>query len=107
MYENLTYDELKPLLPAIHKAIVEPSPSGIMFADGIRMSGLALFSKHRVSEGIELLADYARNQKPHASEQQIAIQPIQPNSGWPASNDTYNKDLIRALNKKIAQIVNG
>jgi hypothetical protein len=42
-----------------------------MFADQVRTGGLALFSKHHVSEGIELLADYARNQKPHASEKRI------------------------------------
>ncbi len=71
VYENLTFDELQPLLPAIHRAIVEPAPSGIMFADGIRMSGLQLLAKHRVSEGIELLVDYSRNQKQHASEKRI------------------------------------
>ena len=71
VYENLTYDEIKPLLPAIHQAIVEPAPSGIMFASGIRLSGVELLAKHRISEGIELLADYARNQKKHGSEKRI------------------------------------
>jgi hypothetical protein len=54
VYENLTYDEIKPLLPAIHQAIVEPAPSGIMFASGIRLSGVALLAKHRVREGMPL-----------------------------------------------------
>jgi hypothetical protein len=71
VYRNLTYDEIKPLLPAIHQAIVEPAPSGIMFASDIRMSGLELFAKHRIDEGIELLVDYARNQKKHPSEIRI------------------------------------
>ena len=71
VYRNLTYDEIKPLLPAIHKAIIEPAPSGIMFADGIRMSGLELLTKYRIDKGIELLADYSRNQKKHASEKRI------------------------------------
>jgi hypothetical protein len=71
VYENLTYEEIEPLLPAVHRAIVEPSPSGIMFADSIRMSGLRLLTKYRISEGIELLVDYARNQKQHASEKRI------------------------------------
>ena len=71
VYENLTYDEIKPLLPAIHKAIIEPAPSGIMFADGIRISGLELLTKYRIDEGIELLADYSRNQKKHGSEKRI------------------------------------
>jgi hypothetical protein len=71
VYRNLSYDEIKPLLPAIHQAIAMPAPSGIMFADGIRTSGLELFAKHRISEGIELLVDYARNQKKHGSQKRI------------------------------------
>ena len=71
VYQNLSYEEIKPLLPAVHQAIVELAPSGIMFASAIRMSGLELFAKHRIGEGIELLVDYARNQKKHASEIRI------------------------------------
>ncbi len=71
VYKNLSFDELEPLLPAILQAIAEPAPSGIMFADTIQTAGLELFSKHRISEGIELLADYARTQKQHASEKRI------------------------------------
>ena len=41
--------------------------------------------------------------KPKASEQQIAIQPIQAAQDWVISKDSYNKDLIRAMNKKIAE----
>ena len=71
VYKNLSYDELKPLLPAIYHAIIVPAPSGIMFADQIQTSGLELFSKYHVSEGIELIAHYAKNQKLHASEKRI------------------------------------
>ena len=71
VYRNLSFEELKPLLPDIHRAIKEPAPSGIMFADQIQTGGLELFAKHHVSEGIELLADYARTQKQHASEKRI------------------------------------
>jgi hypothetical protein len=71
VYNNLSFDEIQPLLPAIHQAIVEPAPSGIMFADEIQNSGLELFSKHHISEGIELIADYARTQKQHGSQKRI------------------------------------
>jgi hypothetical protein len=57
IYQQLGYDEIRPLLPAIHRAIVEPSPSGIMFADGIRLSGLELLARHRIREGMELCLD--------------------------------------------------
>ncbi|MGI9244418.1 MAG: DUF6288 domain-containing protein, partial [Verrucomicrobiales bacterium] len=73
VYTNLSFDELEPLLPAIHRAIAEPAPSGIMFADGIRTAGLGLFAQHHIDEGIELLADYARNMKKHASEKRINV----------------------------------
>ena len=54
VYRNLTYDEIKPLLPAIHQAIVTPAPSGIMFAGGIRLSGIELLAKYRIREGLPL-----------------------------------------------------
>ena len=71
VYENLTYDEIKPLIPDIYQAIKDPSPSGIMFSDVIRMRGLELFTKYRIKEGLELLVDYSRNQKKHGSEKRI------------------------------------
>ncbi|MHC4409429.1 MAG: DUF6288 domain-containing protein, partial [Planctomycetota bacterium] len=54
VYRNLSYAEIEPLLPAIHRAVVEPAPSGIMFADGIRVSGLEILAKHRIEEGLPL-----------------------------------------------------
>jgi len=68
VYDNLSFDEIRPLLPAIHQAVVEPAPSGIMFADGIRMAGLRLLAKHRVKEGIDACVIYTRTQNAWASE---------------------------------------
>jgi hypothetical protein len=68
VYRNLSTDEIKPLLPAILKAVVEPAPSGEMFADGIRVAGLRLLAKHHVEEGIRACVDYIRSQNPWASE---------------------------------------
>jgi hypothetical protein len=62
VYENLSHDEIKPLLPAILRAVVEPAPSGIMFADNIRMGGLRILVKHRVPEGIEACVEWTRTQ---------------------------------------------
>lgn len=53
-YEDLSYEQIEPLLPAIREAIVTPAPSGEMFAAGIRVAGLNLFAKHRIKEGMEL-----------------------------------------------------
>ncbi len=57
VYQQLSYEEIKPLLTAIHEAVVERAPSGIMFADGIRLAGLELLARHRIREGIPLCID--------------------------------------------------
>ena len=54
LYKQLSYEEIKPLLPAVHRAIVEPAPSGVMFASGIRLRGLELLARHRIRECIPL-----------------------------------------------------
>ena len=54
IYKQLTYKEIKPLLPAIYEAIVVPAPSGIMFASGVRLAGIEILAKHRIREGMPL-----------------------------------------------------
>jgi len=54
VYKKLSFDEIKPLLPAIYEATDKPAPSGIMFLAKVRMSGLELMAKHKIKEGIPL-----------------------------------------------------
>lgn len=68
VYRQLSLDEIKPLLPAIHEAIVQPAPSGEMFADTIRIEGLRVLAKHHVEEGMSALVRYTRDQNPWASQ---------------------------------------
>jgi hypothetical protein len=68
VYRNLSLEDITPLLPAIHRAIVEPAPSGEMFADGIRVEGLRLFATHKIAEGIPACVAYARAQNPWESQ---------------------------------------
>jgi len=68
VYRNLSAEDIKPLLPAIHQAIIDPAPSGEMFADGIRVEGLGLLAKHHIQEGISALVKYARDQNPWSSQ---------------------------------------
>lgn len=68
IYRRLTLDEIKPLLPAIYEAIVQPAPSGEMFADSIRVEGLRLLGQHHIREGMDALVAYARAQNPWSSE---------------------------------------
>jgi hypothetical protein len=69
--KNLSFDALQPLMPVIHRAILDKSPSGEMFDGQIQMSALELFSRNRVNEGIELIADHVRLQKAHGSQVRI------------------------------------
>jgi hypothetical protein len=68
VYRNLSKQEIEPLLPAIYKAIVEPAPSGEMFADSIRVEGLKLLAEHHIEDGIRACVQYTRGQNPWASE---------------------------------------
>jgi hypothetical protein len=54
VYKQLGYDEIKPMLPAIYESIRYQSPSGEMFASGVRLRGLELFAKYRIKEGMKL-----------------------------------------------------
>ncbi len=54
IFSRLSFEEIKPLLPAIHDAVVTPAPSGIMFADGSRLNGLKVLADHGIREGMEL-----------------------------------------------------
>jgi hypothetical protein len=58
VYDQLSLEEIRPLLPAIRDAVAESAPSGIMFASGIRNEGLRLLAKHNVEEGIQVGLDY-------------------------------------------------
>jgi len=71
VYRNLSSAEIEPLLPAILDAVTKPAPSGLMFADEIRMEGLKVLAAHKIEEGIRACVDYARNQNPWASEKRI------------------------------------
>lgn len=68
VYRNLSSEKIKPLLPAIHQAVIEPAPSGEMFADSIRVEGLRLLAKHRIEEGIIACVKYTRDQNPWDSQ---------------------------------------
>ena len=69
VYRNLSFEEIRPLLPAVYQAVLEPAPSGEMFADSIRVEGLRLLAKHRIEEGISVCVQYTRDQNPWASQE--------------------------------------
>ncbi len=54
VYKHLSFDELKPLMPTLLQTIQTPSPSGVMFANGICLSSLEQFARFRIKEGMKL-----------------------------------------------------
>ncbi len=94
VYRNLSSEDIQPLLPAIYQAVVEPAPSGEMFADSIRVEGLRLLAKHRIEEGIDALVQYTRNQNPWNSQERTPeLMEILLSYG------THAKGVIPELNK--------
>ncbi len=73
VYRQLSLEEIKPLLPAIHEAIVHPAPSGEMFADDIRVEGLRLLAQHHIQEGMSALVKYTREQNPWSSQNRTPV----------------------------------
>ncbi len=73
VYRNLPPAELKALLPEVHYAVVNPSPSGIMFADGIRIEGLKLLGQWKAAEGIDACMFYLANQNHWGSEKRTPV----------------------------------
>ena len=73
VYENLPADELKALLPEVHYAVVNPAPSGIMFADKIRIEGLKLLARWKVAEGIDACMLYLTNQNHWGSNKRTPV----------------------------------
>ena len=68
IYKRLSYEDIKPLLPAILDAVTTPAPSGEMFADGVRLAGLELLAAHHIAEGMQACADYLRDQNKWGSQ---------------------------------------
>ncbi len=122
LYDRLDDRDIVALLPAIVKAIREPSPSDEMFADGIRLAGLDLLSRLRIREGMamcvelmepnrwgqggriprcaEYLSRYGANAKPFVPQLQAVRQTV-------AQRDRKNAErnpVVVALDKAIARI---
>jgi len=53
VYPHLTSAELKQLWGDIYQATAQQAPSGVMFADGVRVKGVELMAEHGIEEGIE------------------------------------------------------
>ncbi|MCY3022284.1 MAG: DUF6288 domain-containing protein [Planctomycetota bacterium] len=70
---RLNLQELDPLWPEIMQAVKVDAPSGEMFANEIRLAGIKLLAKNHIQDGMQAIADYARNQTDWGSENRTPI----------------------------------
>ncbi len=68
IYPHLSDEEIKSLMPDIHRSVVEPSPSGIMFANESRTEGLRIMTDHRIEAGIDACIYWLIHQNHWGSE---------------------------------------
>jgi len=65
--KKLTFKELEPLWPDLVPALRECAPTGVMFASGVRQTIATILAENKVEEGMPLLLEYMKLQKPHGS----------------------------------------
>jgi len=71
VYDELGETERDALWPDIYRASKSIAPSGIMFASGIRTTGLKFMGEHGIEEGLDLAVWYIRYQKGHGSRGRV------------------------------------
>ena len=125
VYNNLNYEEIKPLLPAIEEATRVAAPSGVMFGHKIQVAGVELFAKHHIREGMQLsidviainkwnsparipqclkaLASYGGNAKPLLPQ----LAPVRERLVKGASGgNAKSKNMLKQLDETVAKIRN-
>lgn len=97
VYPKLDKDEINQLWGDIYESTRHIAPSGIMFASGIRTSGLNAMADNHIKEGLPLAAWYIRYQKGHGAPKRIpkAIEAI-------LKYGPYAKTVIPELKKHLA-----
>ncbi len=71
IYRNMSYEDIKPIIPEVLEAVKVPAPSGIMFANTVQTNGVRVLSQHHIDIGIQATADYVTAQNPWASERRL------------------------------------
>ena len=71
IYQNMSYEDIKPIIPEVLEAVKVPAPSGIMFANTVQTNGIRVLSQHHIDIGIQATADYVTAQNPWASEKRL------------------------------------
>jgi hypothetical protein len=76
VYSMLNAADLKLLWDDIYLSVKIIAPSGIMFADGVRLKGLKLMQQHHFKEGVELAIVILKENRWGGSKRLSAILPI-------------------------------
>jgi len=71
VYRHLDEEQVRHLMPAILEAVVTPSPSGLVFSEGVRMAGLELLATRHIEDGMQACVDHLTRQNPWGSQDRI------------------------------------
>lgn len=63
VYPHLNDGQRQQLWGDIHRAVRDISPSGIMFADGVRGEGLMLMARQGIQEGVKMTLDWMQEDR--------------------------------------------
>jgi hypothetical protein len=95
--KKLTVEELQGLWPDLIPAMMEVAPTEIMFASGIRETVAKTLADNHIAEGMPLILDYMRLQKPHGSgDRNPRI------TGWLTQYGAAAKPLLPAMESYLA-----
>ena len=98
-YRNLTFDELQPMMPEILESIRVPSPSGVMFSNGIRFAGVEWLARNHVKEGMELALQITEiNEWGKGNRVKLALKSLRHYGGSASAALPGINDLKRRLN---------
>ena len=122
VYKKLNTVQIKKLWKDIYISTRDISPSGIMFADGVRYSGLKLMQEKNILEGVEMTISYMSEKRWGAGYRESqgieilgAYGPVAKKGlenlykikeKW-STNETRYEDQLIKLNKAISNIENG
>jgi hypothetical protein len=111
IYPSLNDGQRRQLWRDIHRATRDMSPSGIMFADGVRLNGLKLMLANNVEEGVQMTIDYMSESRWGQGRRHREVLPILAGYGpaakkalpallkmkeaWSASKKTPERDMAK------------
>lgn len=73
MFNELSLNELSPVHSAIKEGITNTAQTGVVGVSTFKLEGIKMLTNNLVDDGMDLIVDYARFQRKHASERRLPL----------------------------------